>query len=483
MHRRQSGSDQVMNTIAGFAGNGTIGYVEYSYPLNKGFPVVKVLNKAGFYIEPTQYNVAVALTQAQINNDPTSPNYLTQILDGVYANHRPADLPAVVLLLHDHPDRAPTTPRMTTAKRQTLVDFMYYSLCEGQAKAGPFGYSPLPLNLVQAGFDQVTKLKRRRPGGRRSSNRDVTNCNNPTFVAGDLSQNHLAEIAPLPGRVRPARRGPVRHRHRHRPAVDRRDRPATRRRRAPTARREVGARRRQGRRRRRPPGGDGRRRRRRTAAARSTAGAGRPRDRRGRGAARRRRARLGDAVYANPTELAATGRRTAARSAALAVARAARARARPRRLRRGAGAPAAGRRPMRRALARGRRPSPRRSSSRRGARRGRSAAEPGARGRRTTAATATKTIDAGLHRPGRVDVDSRHGHRDRRPHPGPARPRARRSRWTGAQPTGGRASNPYGERRPAAGVPRRDPAVPRRRRPDAARRGAARARDVLDRRR
>ena len=39
---------------------------------------------------------------------------------------------------------------MTTAKRQTLVDFMYYSLCEGQAKAGPYGYSPLPLNLVQA---------------------------------------------------------------------------------------------------------------------------------------------------------------------------------------------------------------------------------------------------------------------------------------------------------------------------------------------
>ena len=80
----QAGSDQVMNTISGFAGNGTIGYVEYSYPVNKDYPVVKVLNKGGYYVEPTQYNVAVALTKAQINQDKSSPLYLTQILDGVY---------------------------------------------------------------------------------------------------------------------------------------------------------------------------------------------------------------------------------------------------------------------------------------------------------------------------------------------------------------------------------------------------------------
>ncbi len=55
---------------------------------------------------------------------------------------------------------------MTTAKRQTLADFMYYSLCAGQTKAGPYGYSPLPLNLVQAGFEQIAKLKAADPDGR-----------------------------------------------------------------------------------------------------------------------------------------------------------------------------------------------------------------------------------------------------------------------------------------------------------------------------
>lgn len=191
-----AGSDQVMNAIAAASGDGTIGYVEYSYPVNKGFPVVKVLNQAGYYVEPTQYNVAVALTRAQINNDPNSLNYLTQILDNVYTNDDPRAYPlssySYMLIPTGDDDR-----RMTTNKRQTLVDFMFYSLCEGQAQAGPYGYSPLPLNLVQAGFEQLNKLGAADPGVE-VQNRDATRCNNPTFVAGDLSRNRLAEIAPQP---------------------------------------------------------------------------------------------------------------------------------------------------------------------------------------------------------------------------------------------------------------------------------------------
>jgi phosphate transport system substrate-binding protein len=192
----QSGSDQVMNTISGFAGNGTIGYVEYAYPLNKDYPVVKVLNKGGYYVEPTQYNVAVALTKARINEDKSSPLYLTQILDGVYNATDPRAYPLSSYSYMIIPTGA-NDQRMSTAKRQTLGDFMYYSLCEGQAKAGPYGYSPLPLNLVQAGFTQLAKLKAADPAVD-ITNRDATKCNNPTFVAGNLKENKLAQIAPQP---------------------------------------------------------------------------------------------------------------------------------------------------------------------------------------------------------------------------------------------------------------------------------------------
>src|ERR1044071_4595438 len=90
--------------------------------------------------------------------DQSSQLYLTQILDDVYTNPDPRAYPISSYSYMIIPTGA-SDPRMTTAKRQTLADFMFYSLCAGQSKAGPYGYSPLPLNLVQAGFDQIAKLK------------------------------------------------------------------------------------------------------------------------------------------------------------------------------------------------------------------------------------------------------------------------------------------------------------------------------------
>ncbi len=68
-------------------GEGAITYVEYSYAMKSGFPVAKVLNKAGYYVEPTYQSVAVALMSAQINGD------LTQNLDGVYNSTDPRTYP------------------------------------------------------------------------------------------------------------------------------------------------------------------------------------------------------------------------------------------------------------------------------------------------------------------------------------------------------------------------------------------------------
>lgn len=201
-----AGSDQVMNTIKGFSGNGHIGYVEYSYPVNADYPVVKVLNKGGYYVEPTQYNTAVALTNARINMDKSSPLYLTQILDGVYTNPDPRAYPISSYSYMIIPTGADDS-RMTTAKRQTLADFMYYSLCAGQSKAGSYGYSPLPLNLVQAGFQQLAKLKSADPAVD-LTDRDVRSCNNPTFDGKNLAKNVLAETAPQPAACDKVGEGP-----------------------------------------------------------------------------------------------------------------------------------------------------------------------------------------------------------------------------------------------------------------------------------
>src|SRR5205085_11927321 len=120
--------------------------------------------------------VAVGLLKAQINNDASSPNYLTQILDGVYDN---TDKRAYPLSSYSYM----VVPRETsgafnTSKGKTLGAFAYYFLCEGQQQAKVLGYSPLPVNLVKAGIEQVKKI----PGVSVESV-DISKCRNPTFSA------------------------------------------------------------------------------------------------------------------------------------------------------------------------------------------------------------------------------------------------------------------------------------------------------------
>jgi phosphate transport system substrate-binding protein len=192
--KAQTGSDGVMNYIKSGGANGSIAMEEYSYPLLAKYPVARMLNKSGHYVLPTQYNVAVALTKARINDDKSSPDYLTQNLDSVYVNSDPRTYPLSSYVYAIIPT-AKSDRRMTTAKSQSLADFLYHSICQGQRGIGPIGYSPLPVNLVQAGFEQIGKLT---TFGATMKDRNVSTCNNPTFIKGKPNQNYLAQIAPMP---------------------------------------------------------------------------------------------------------------------------------------------------------------------------------------------------------------------------------------------------------------------------------------------
>ena len=207
----QNGSSQVINYVESKAANGAIGYDEYSYALLGGYPVAKMLNKAGYYTLPTQYNVAVALTKAIINEDKSSPNYLLQDLHRVYVATDKRTYPlssySYGIIPTGNPQSKPPETKMTTAKRQTLADFLYYAICPGQKEVGPIGYSPLPVNLVTAGFSQIGKLKQA-DSGVDLTRRSVGTCANPTFVAGHPNENYLAKIAPAPPACDKAGAGP-----------------------------------------------------------------------------------------------------------------------------------------------------------------------------------------------------------------------------------------------------------------------------------
>lgn len=191
--KSQSGSNGVAGYVSQDYGEGAITYVEYSYAVKAGFPVAKVLNKSGYYVSPSPESVAVSLLQAKINENPKSKDYLTQILDGVFNAADPRAYPVSSYSYMIVPTEVAGT--FSTKKGVTLGAFAHYMLCEGQQQASALGYSPLPLNLVQAGFKQIAKI----PGAGKSSNTDISKCNNPTFKPGDKPGNNLlAKTAPMP---------------------------------------------------------------------------------------------------------------------------------------------------------------------------------------------------------------------------------------------------------------------------------------------
>ena len=198
----KDGSVGVAGHISASYGNGTIGYVEYSYALNDNYPVAKVLNKAGYYVQPTAYNVAVALTKARINEDSGSSQYLTQELDGVYNASDPRTYPLSSYSYMVIPT-SKSDPRMNEAKGRTLGDFAYYFLCQGQQEAPALGYSPLPLNLVKAGFAQVRKIP-----WADTADKNPSTCDNPTFDPAHPDSNLLAEAAPQPEQCDKVGEGP-----------------------------------------------------------------------------------------------------------------------------------------------------------------------------------------------------------------------------------------------------------------------------------
>lgn len=179
----QSGSLGVSGYTAQDQSVGAITYVEYSYAKNAGFPAAKLLNAANFYVSPTAEAVAVGLLGAKINND------LTQNLSGVFGNRDKRAYPLSSYSYMIVPNEV--SGSFNLDKGRTLGDFAYYFLCQGQQQADALGYSPLPINLVRAGFDQIKRIP-----GVNAQNININNCNNPTFSSDGT--NTLAKNAPQP---------------------------------------------------------------------------------------------------------------------------------------------------------------------------------------------------------------------------------------------------------------------------------------------
>ena len=157
--RAENGSNNVIAYIASRFGNGAIGYAEYAYPLNAHIPVLKLRNPAGRYVLPTAASITTTLTQAVINEDAHSRNFLQQNLNKVYTYANPRSYPLASYSYLIVPREGTTLPTgFTKAKGRTLSAFAVYALCRGQHQLTSLGYAPLPSALVNGGLLQAAHI-------------------------------------------------------------------------------------------------------------------------------------------------------------------------------------------------------------------------------------------------------------------------------------------------------------------------------------
>ncbi|MEJ7583010.1 MAG: hypothetical protein WKF43_02775, partial [Acidimicrobiales bacterium] len=149
---------------------------------------------AGYFVQPTAGNVAVALTRARLRDDRT------QILTDVYRN---PDKRAYPVSSYSYMI-VPTSEAdgFTAELGASLGQFILYFLCTGQQKAEVLGYSPLPKNLVQFAFDAERLI----PGA--PAPPPIDKCANPTITGAFSTANAPQPPPDADPNVTPGGNGP-----------------------------------------------------------------------------------------------------------------------------------------------------------------------------------------------------------------------------------------------------------------------------------
>jgi phosphate transport system substrate-binding protein len=174
----ENGSDTASDYV--YANPNTITYVETGYALLHHDPCAEVANSSGADVAPSESADAIALQNDVLNSD------LEQNLTPVFNSPQPGAYPisAYSYLLMAEQSEIPAS------KQAVEAQYVQFLACAGQEAAGKLGYSPLPLNLVQADFDAVGRITGTTPPPPTASN-----CPDP-YITGAFNAGGAAGSGP-----------------------------------------------------------------------------------------------------------------------------------------------------------------------------------------------------------------------------------------------------------------------------------------------
>ena len=116
---------------------GAVGYVELAYARGNRLPYGQVQNRSGAFMNPTLEATTAAFAAAMPSMGPTT-DFRVSITDPEAADAYPISSMTYLLLRKQYDD---------PAKAAALIKFVWWAETEGQAKAAPLGYAPLPAAL------------------------------------------------------------------------------------------------------------------------------------------------------------------------------------------------------------------------------------------------------------------------------------------------------------------------------------------------
>lgn len=117
---------------------GAIGYVELGYAIINKMSVGQVQNRAGSFITPSLESVTAAAAGAMADMGPDT-DFRVSITDPAGATAYPISSFTWLLLRRTYPDGP---------KARELLKFVWWALTDGQVKAAPLGYAPLPKEML-----------------------------------------------------------------------------------------------------------------------------------------------------------------------------------------------------------------------------------------------------------------------------------------------------------------------------------------------
>src|SRR5512146_1568402 len=127
---------------------GAVGYVELAYARGNRLPFGQVQNRAGVFMNPTLEATTAAFAAVVPTLDP-STDFRVSITDPAGADAYPIASMTYLLLRKSYND---------ATKTAALIKFIWWAETDGQAKAAPLGYAPLPQALRPWIADRLSSI-------------------------------------------------------------------------------------------------------------------------------------------------------------------------------------------------------------------------------------------------------------------------------------------------------------------------------------